>query len=136
MLSRGLNQQQIQYTQFQFISADGAPVVSHLSHADDILIFCNGSTTSLKRRTEFLERYQEFSGQHVNPTKLGFITVAKKPLKISLKKSITNFQRVEFPFNYLRCPIYEGKLTRRIFAPLIASKKIGRLERKVIICWS
>lgn len=50
-----------------------APItVSHLSFAEDIVIFVNGSKSSLQRLLDFLRHYETISGQCINNDKNSF----------------------------------------------------------------
>ncbi|XP_071918898.1 uncharacterized protein [Coffea arabica] len=62
VLSRGLN---LLYSQSNFVGYKVpryCPTISHLAFADDIIIFANGSTSSLKKIMRVLELYQKASG--------------------------------------------------------------------------
>ena len=51
----------------------GCPPVTHLAFADDVIIFVNGSSASLKNIMQVLELYQKISGQLVNTQKCGYL---------------------------------------------------------------
>ncbi|KAK8915965.1 hypothetical protein KSP39_PZI023308 [Platanthera zijinensis] len=72
--------------------------ISHLSFADDIIIFCNGSITSFCRILSFLTQVEEVSGLVVNRT---------------------NFTNQKLPFMYLGVPLYVGHKKIVTFEPLI-----------------
>lgn len=47
----------------------GAPLVSHLLYADDLLIFANGEKRSIKMLLRALDTYALWSGQLINKDK-------------------------------------------------------------------
>lgn len=70
-LSRGLDHLYFQYPSIQYCSS--APMtISHLSFADDIVIFANGSRSSLQRLMGFLHHYEAVSGQLISQAKSRF----------------------------------------------------------------
>lgn len=53
-LSKGLKHLHAPNKQVQYHTTIGVPPVSHLGYADDIMLFCNGSSFSLKKHVDFL----------------------------------------------------------------------------------
>lgn len=47
----------------------GAPLISHLLYADELLVFTNGERRSLKMLLKTLEVYEKCSGQLINKEK-------------------------------------------------------------------
>lgn len=47
----------------------GAPLMSHLLHADDVIIFANGGRSSLKMINDIFNQYEDWSGQVVSKEK-------------------------------------------------------------------
>ncbi|VFQ98624.1 unnamed protein product [Cuscuta campestris] len=81
--------------------------ISHLSYADDIIIFTNAH---LKR---FILNYQQVSGQTINSSKCSFFTGKKfNSLGIRKLEKLLDMPHRKFPFTYLGSPIHTG-ITRK-----------------------
>ncbi|KAK4384506.1 hypothetical protein Sango_3053900 [Sesamum angolense] len=48
--------------------------ISHLSYADDVIIFTNCKEAGLLRLMNFLRKFEEQSGQQINQAKSAFIS--------------------------------------------------------------
>lgn len=72
-LSRALKSLHEKYAQLQF-KTTMPPLISHLGYIDNVIIFCNRSTSSLRKHLSLLQSYFEFLGQKVNSSKANFIT--------------------------------------------------------------
>src|SRR4051812_40114707 len=120
VLSRGLNTLQAKYPQTKFYSSPNCPSVSHLSYADDLIIFCNGSTPSLKKHMELLDKVHKFLGLEINKSKSCYINERPDSSRDTVIKSITGFQKAFLPIEYLGCPLYRGRPTKEIFSSLIS----------------
>ncbi|KAH9750075.1 reverse transcriptase domain-containing protein [Citrus sinensis] len=118
-LSRGLAHLYSRYPSIRYRSA--APTdISHLSFADDIVIFANGSRCSLQRVMDFLRHYQAVSGQLISRTKSSFYI--GNPASASCRTivhSVTGFQWRQLPFIYLGCPIFTGCLKISYFDGMV-----------------
>ncbi|KAL0287134.1 UNVERIFIED_CONTAM: putative ribonuclease H protein [Sesamum radiatum] len=64
---------------------------SHLSYADDVIIFTNCKEDGLARLIQFLNRYETMSGQRINYAKSAFIPGKKASLIAQRIKAITGF---------------------------------------------
>ncbi|KAH9662191.1 reverse transcriptase domain-containing protein [Citrus sinensis] len=118
-LSRGLVHLYSRYPSVRYRSAASTDI-SHLSFADDIVIFANGSRCSLQRVMDFLHRYQVVSGQLISRTKSSFYI--GKPASASCRSivhSVTGFQWRQLPFIYLGCPIFTGCLKISYFDGMV-----------------
>ncbi|KAH9684247.1 reverse transcriptase domain-containing protein [Citrus sinensis] len=94
--------------------------ISHLSFADDIVIFANGSRCSLQRVMDFLQRYQAVSGQLISQAKSSFYIGKSAPASCrAIVHSVTSFQWRQLPFIYLGCPIFTGCLKISYFDDLV-----------------
>lgn len=99
--------------------------VSHLSFADDIVIFINGSRSSLRRLLDFLRHYRTISGQCINQDKSSFyirdlVTASCQ----TIVHSVTSFQRRKLPFTYLGCPIFKGCHKISLFDDMVQKVRI------------
>lgn len=69
VLSRGLTKL-VQEGKFdQMKGAKGMQVPSHILYADDVMIFCRGTQSTLRNIMSLIERYGDISGQRVNSSK-------------------------------------------------------------------
>lgn len=77
----------------KFSHSIGAPLVSHLLHANDILIFANGGKRSIKQLMHTLETYEKWWGQKISRDKS---TIFPSNLILASRKrsllSITSFK--------------------------------------------
>lgn len=103
-----------------FCHPRGAPIFSHLLYADDIVIFANGSKTTIKNIAKILNQYGEWSGQEVNKRKSSIFFSKRFPQsrRRILLRTI-DFSEGGFPFNYLGVPIISGRLLVTHFEGLI-----------------
>ncbi|KAH6767718.1 hypothetical protein C2S52_018701 [Perilla frutescens var. hirtella] len=93
--------------------------VSHLSYADDIIIFTRADPDGLGRLVDCLEHYFLVSGQLVNRGKSNFYIMEKfVPTWHHQIQSVFGYQRGSLPFTYLGVPIYRGFLKCSLFIPL------------------
>ncbi|XP_027062955.1 uncharacterized protein [Coffea arabica] len=119
VLSRGLN---LLYFQSNFVGYKvprHCPTISHLAFADDIIIFANGSASSLKKIMLVLELYQKALGQLMNTSKSGFLLHPSVLMaRQGIIERVTKFSRRGFPIRYLELPLYTGKCKGSYFADL------------------
>ncbi|XP_019178346.1 PREDICTED: uncharacterized protein LOC109173561 [Ipomoea nil] len=103
-----------------FTQAKGGPSVSHLSFADDVVIFASGKGDALETIMKTLEIYEGQSGQCVNKSKSGFyVHEGVGGETISRIERVTKYKHKVFPFTYLGCPIYRGRKRVSLFASLV-----------------
>ncbi|XP_019258156.1 PREDICTED: uncharacterized protein LOC109236426 [Nicotiana attenuata] len=127
LLSRMLNN--LTHDQFfnGFYMEKRGPQVTHLSFADDIIIFTSGRRASLQKIMNILEGYEQTSGQLINKNKSHFMTSPSAfPYTIRRNQQITGFSRKDSPLTYLGCPLYTGR-KRIIHFNSISSKVIVKL---------
>ncbi|KAF9681426.1 hypothetical protein SADUNF_Sadunf05G0000200 [Salix dunnii] len=126
-LSRGLYNMFQRYPSLHYLAR--CPVlVPHLAFADDIIIFSNGTKSSLKHITNFLAEYEQCSGQKVNSSKSGFILSAKASLsRANVVGGALGFPRIRLPTKYLGMPLYKGPKKSFLWDDLI-SKIAARIE--------
>lgn len=118
MMSRGLNLLHTMFPQHRYRIHINSPLISHLAYADDVIIFCNGSKSSLEAHMKYLDWYQNFSGQLVNINKSCFIT-GNNGNRDEIVAATTGFVKQDLPLLYLGCPLYTGKKKISLFTPLI-----------------
>ncbi|KAL2248255.1 UNVERIFIED_CONTAM: hypothetical protein Sindi_2677800 [Sesamum indicum] len=107
VLSRGLNHLFSQNPDM-FYQTSCKTRVSHLAYADDIIIFTRCEEHSLTKLMQFLELYEDQSGQKINHSKSFFIP-GKKANNIAHRiKCITGFNLKCLPITYLGAPLHKG----------------------------
>ncbi|XP_042980145.1 uncharacterized protein LOC122310315 [Carya illinoinensis] len=98
----------------------GAPLVSHLLYADDLLIFANGGKKSVRGIIRTLEQYAQWSSQAINKEKSALFMSKRIPYdrRCGLLNK-TGFTEGSFPTIYLGVPLVTGRLTARHLEPLV-----------------
>ncbi|VFQ63940.1 unnamed protein product [Cuscuta campestris] len=82
--------------------------VNHLSYADDVLIFTNGSLHNLKKLKTFLNSFEESTGLHLNLTKSQIILPKPSSNHAKRQKDCLGMKVASLPVTYLGTPIYKG----------------------------
>ncbi|XP_040986544.1 uncharacterized protein LOC121234610 [Juglans microcarpa x Juglans regia] len=89
----------------------GAPLVSHLLYADDILIFANGGKRSIKNLMHTPDIYERRSSQQISRDKSALFL--SKLISTSRKRSLlslTGFKEGKFPVTYLGVPLFAFRI--------------------------
>jgi hypothetical protein len=100
------------------------PAPSHILYADDIMVFCKGSSANVKNLTNLFVRYAQTSGQIVNPQKSSIYSGSIPPQRLTQISHLTGFQIGTLPFTYLGVPIFEGKAKTIYFQPIADKVKL------------
>ncbi|CAA7058279.1 unnamed protein product [Microthlaspi erraticum] len=103
------------------------PLITHLSFADDMLIFFDGSSQSLQAILEVLSSFHSYSGLGLNAGKSFLFLDGNSP---GLNNSIAgNFGLVpgSLPVKYLGLPLLPHKMRRQDYQPLI-DRVIARIS--------
>lgn len=98
----------------------GAPLVSHLLYANDLLVFVNGEKRSMRRLVKILEIYEKWSGQLIDKDKSAHFF--SKKIEISRWRSLimlTGFMEGKFRVTYLGILLVSGRLTSRDLEALV-----------------
>lgn len=99
-------------------------VPSHILYADDMMIFCKGTTSNLNcLKTIFLD-YAETSGQLVNPKKSSIFAGSITNHRLNHIANIIGFKIGTLPFTYLGVPIFKGKPKKSYFQPIADKMKL------------
>ena len=108
-LSRGLSAQVVDGSSTHYALPRGCIRITHLSFADDIVIFTRGDRRSVVNLVWFLTLYQEGAGQRINKQKSFFIVSRWCGAgQIRRIRHLTGFRQDSFPFSYLGCNLYVG----------------------------
>ncbi|KAL0411747.1 UNVERIFIED_CONTAM: hypothetical protein Slati_3764400 [Sesamum latifolium] len=104
--------------------------ISHLSYADDVILFTN-CKEGLTKLMQFLRNYEELSGQKINHAKSAFIP--GKSLITQRIKNITGFSMKSLPITYLGAPLFKGHKRKIPYADLIDKVRARISEWNTII---
>ncbi|KAG8363687.1 hypothetical protein BUALT_Bualt19G0048300 [Buddleja alternifolia] len=109
-LSRGLSSLFEANPQLYYRINGGCKGVSHLSYADDAIIYMACDKSGLILLKDFLNTYEQLSGQRINLAKSDFIVGIKmSEANTSLIKGISCFSQKDLPISYLGAPLHKGK---------------------------
>nr|XP_027060692.1 uncharacterized protein LOC113687227 [Coffea arabica] len=126
-LSRGLNAQVEGGRVVPYATPRGCVQVTHLSFADDIIIFSRGDRRSVGNLVRFLNLYQNASGQRISNHKSLFIASRRCGTgQIRRIQQITGFRQGTLPLPYLGSNLYAGRRKKAYFQFLI-DKFIAKL---------
>ncbi|XP_042067142.1 uncharacterized protein LOC121810441 [Salvia splendens] len=85
-----------------------APIITHLSYADDIIIFSRAHREAVEKLVGCLDHYIVVSGQLVNNGKTHFFLANEHMEFADVVEEVGGFQRGAMPFTYLGVPIFRG----------------------------
>ncbi|XP_039038071.1 uncharacterized protein LOC120175537 [Hibiscus syriacus] len=97
--------------------------LTHLSFADDFLIFCKGNLESIVGVISVLQKFYEISSLQLNVAKSEIFAAGISPRKLELIKTSTGFKIGLLPVRYLGVPLVHRKLTIKDCYPLIDNIK-------------
>ncbi|KAG7577371.1 Endonuclease/exonuclease/phosphatase superfamily [Arabidopsis thaliana x Arabidopsis arenosa] len=103
------------------------PLVTHLSFADDILVFFNGQEASLIAILDVLAQFKSVSGLGINLSKSCLFLDGSNFDLISQISSRHNLTHGSLPIRYLGVPLLPSKLNASDYQPLIDRIK-GRIS--------
>lgn len=96
-----------------------APLITHLSFADDVLNFFDGSESSLMGILEILDQFKIASGLRLNKDKTAlFLDGGNYQDTQSLAETV-GLQSGSFPVKYLGVPLTSKKLRKQDYQPLL-----------------
>ncbi|XP_019087289.1 PREDICTED: uncharacterized protein LOC109127219 [Camelina sativa] len=102
-----------------------APVVTHLSFADDVLIFFDGQECSLQCILEILEDFKTKSGLGINRTKTALFLEGGNFQRTQEMADRVGITQGALPVRYLGVTLTSKKMTRQDYRPLI-NRIMGR----------
>ncbi|XP_010431475.1 PREDICTED: uncharacterized protein LOC104715797 [Camelina sativa] len=97
--------------------------LTHLCFADDLLIFIDGSVSSLQNVLHVLKEFEEVSGLAISLPKTSFFTSGLSQAKIDQMVTVTGLTHGKLPIRYLGLPLCTKKLSLLDCAPLIQKVK-------------
>ncbi|XP_039007413.1 uncharacterized protein LOC120135149 [Hibiscus syriacus] len=93
--------------------------LTHLSFADDLLIFCHGDESSILSVVGVLGVFYELSGLQLNAGKSELFACGVHNDILSKVQAVTGFKLGRFPVKYLGVPLITRKLLAKDYLPLI-----------------
>ena len=97
--------------------------LTHLSFADDLLIFSDGSPRSVNNILEVLRDFEARSGLRISMEKTSLYAAGLKPHELAQLTAATGLSLGVLPVRYLGVPLCTKKLTMLHCAPLLLSIK-------------
>ncbi|XP_009119170.2 uncharacterized protein LOC103844146 [Brassica rapa] len=101
--------------------------LTHLSFADDIMVFTNGTPTSLEGVLEVFEEYANVSGLRINVAKSTVFAAGIDKQRLQDRAISAGFTISELPIKYLGLPLTTKTMTRNDYEPLLSKIK-GRFQ--------
>lgn len=93
--------------------------LTHLCFADDLLIFMDGSLSSVQSVVKVLKEFEQMSGLAFSVHKTSFYFAGLSDQEVSTITISTGISRENLPIRYLGVPLCTKKLTMLNCAPLI-----------------
>lgn len=97
--------------------------LTHMCFADDLLIFCDGSISSVNAILAILRDFEERSGLAISIEKTTLFAAGIKPHEMQQIKQATGLTEGTLPVRYLGVPLCTKKLSLNNCAPLIQAIK-------------
>lgn len=107
--------------------------ITHITFADDILLFSYGDQCSIDKLLEGLFAFSSCSGMQINPQKSQFFVANVGAEIIEHIQRTTGFTQGSLPVRYLGLPLITSKLSLRHCMPLIMRIR-DRIDSWVNIC--
>jgi len=102
----------------------GMALPTHILYAGDILIFCTGLKSNICCLLRIFNEYSEASGQLINYDKSKFFTGAMTTSRRNLLVQMCGLTPGIILFQYLGCPIFQGKPKSNHFRVIVDSIKV------------
>lgn len=96
-----------------------APLITHLSFADDVLIFFDGSEESLRGILQILEDFKKVSGLSINREKTELLLDGGSNERCRALAEAVGIAQGSLPVRYLGVPLSSKKMKKPDFQPLL-----------------
>ena len=97
--------------------ANGAPPITKLFYADDVMLFCNAKLSEIRTLLNFLDCYGKWSRQIISVEKSGiFSSKGVHPEFLRLVKDQLGFKKLKHGTKYLGVPLFLSNNKARDFA--------------------
>lgn len=113
----------------------GSPKINHFPFEDDMIILCKAELGTMKAVVDTLERYEIVSGQKVNKDNSAIYLHKGVYQDIIIMAEVAlGILRKDFPFTYLRCPIFHMKKNKLFYQTLMnkVSSKLQGWKGKIL----
>ncbi|XP_022551765.2 uncharacterized protein LOC106393375 [Brassica napus] len=104
--------------------------LTHLSFADDILVFTDGTSASLFGVLEVFKDFASTSGLHINPSKSTLFSAGEEANQLVVTDHRVGIQSGTLPIRYLGLTLTTKALTRLDYEPLL-----NRIQNEFLL-WS
>lgn len=91
----------------------GSLTRSHVMQADDIMIFCKGTSRNVHNLINFFQLYKDSFGQVISKHKSKIFIGSIPGQRLRVISDLLQYFHSDIPFNYFGVPIFKGKPTRR-----------------------
>jgi len=109
VLSRALERERVSKNLQPMSYCRGILLPTHILYADDVFICCVGTRKNMKCLLRIFKNYSDTSGQLVNFDKSKLFTGAMTVTRKNMLSQLSGFTLGIIPFQYLGCPIFQGK---------------------------
>lgn len=96
-----------------------APLITHISFADDVLLFFDGTDRSLQGLLEILESFNNWSGLGINRSKTAVFFDGGDRVRNRTSAAAHGLAQGSFPVRYLGVPLTTKKLRKQDYQPLL-----------------
>lgn len=96
-----------------------APLITHISFADDVLLFFDGTDQSLQGLLAILEDFNKCSGLGINRSKTAVFFDGGDASRNRTSAAAHGISQGSFPIRYLGVPLTTKKLRRQDYQPLL-----------------
>lgn len=98
----------------------GAPLITHLAFADDLIILSKANRRSVSKLFDFLNVYELASGQQINKSKSSFLISRHSSVAHNrMVSGLSGIHMGKLPFKYLGCYLYKGRRKLSYFQHLV-----------------
>lgn len=104
---------------FRIHSSCEAPLITHLSFADDVLIFFDGTQESLLGILAILEDFKAVSGLSISRTKSEVMIDGGCSVRCKALAEAAGITQGALPVRYLGVPLTSKKMTKSDYQPLL-----------------
>jgi len=109
VLSRTLEMERVCNSLQPMSYCRGISLPTHILYADDVFICCVGSRKNIRCLLRIFKNYSDTSGQLVNFDKSKLFAGAMTATRRNMLAQLSGFSVGTIPFQYLGCPIFQGK---------------------------
>lgn len=109
---------------------------THILYADDIFICCAGTRKNIRCLLRVFNSYSEVSGQLVNFEKRKLFTGAMTSTRSRNLARLSGLSLGVIPFQYLGCPIFQGRPRRIHFQAIVDRIKVKLASWKISLLWA